>query len=87
MASYSVFLNGSAAAELEAIPRDEDRRRVVERIERLAGDPRPAGCEKLAGREDRLRIRQGDFRILYAVDDRAKTVTVVRIGHRKDVYR
>lgn len=60
---------------------------MIERIERLADDPRPIGCEKLAGRGDQLRIRQGDFRILYTVDDEAETVTVVKIGHRRDVYR
>lgn len=87
MASYSVFLKRSAANELEAIPRAADRRRVVERIRRLSEDPRPVESEKLAGREDRLRIRQGDYRVVYAVHDRYRTVTVLKIGQRKDVYR
>ena len=87
MASYNVFLKRSAAKELEAIPRAADRRRVVDRIRRLSEDPRPVESEKLAGREDRLRIRQGDYRIVYAVHDRDRTVIVIKIAHRKDVYR
>jgi mRNA interferase RelE/StbE len=87
VASYSVFLKRSAAKELEEIGQDADRRRVVERIQDLAEDPRPPGCERLAGRQDRLRIRQGDYRVLYTVNDEKRIVTVVKIGHRKDVYR
>jgi mRNA interferase RelE/StbE len=87
VASYSVFLKRSAAKELEAIPRAADRRRVVDRIGRLSEDPRPVESEKLAGREDQLRIRQGDYRIVYGVHDRDRTVIVIKIGHRKDVYR
>lgn len=87
MASYSVFLKRSAARELEEIGQDADRRRVVERIQALAEDPRPPGCERLAGRQDRLRIRQGHYRVVYGIDDEERSVTVVKIGHRKDVYR
>lgn len=74
-----------AAKELEAVP-IEDRRRLVDRIVRLALDPRPPGCEKLSGAE-KYRLRQGSYRILYEVDDRSETVVVVRVGDRKDVYR
>lgn len=87
MAGYSVFLKASAAEELENVARVEDRRRILEKIEGLADDPRPAGSIKLAGRDDRRRIRQGDYRIVYSVDDPPRTVTVVKIGHRKDIYR
>lgn len=85
MASYRVLLKRSAAKELEALPL-KDRRRVVRRIQGLADDPRPAGCEKLSG-QDKYRLRQGDYRILYSVDDAGSNVTVVKIGHRRDVYR
>ena len=85
MASYSLGINASAAKELEAIPL-RDRRRVARKIGGLAEEPRPAGCEKLSGQE-RYRLRQGDYRILYEVNDTAQTVTVVKIGHRRDVYR
>ncbi len=85
MASYSVLVKRSAAKELEALPL-KDRRRVARRIQGLAAEPRPAGCEKLSGQE-KFRLRQGDYRILYAVDDTEMTVTVVKLGHRRDVYR
>ena len=87
MADYSIFLKASAAEELENVTRAEDRRRILERIEGLADNPRPAGSIKLAGRDDRRRIRQGDYRIVYAVDDPERTVTVFKIGPRKDVCR
>lgn len=82
MASYSVRIKRSAAKELEAFELN-DRRRLVERILSLADDPRPHGCEKLSGK-DRYRIRQGVIRILYEIADRGLTVTVVKIGHRRD---
>ncbi|MGH7570670.1 MAG: type II toxin-antitoxin system RelE family toxin [Gemmatimonadota bacterium] len=87
MASYSVFLKRSAAGELEVIADVEDRRRIVDRIRSLSRDPRPIGSVKLAGREDRLRVRQGEYRIVYKVDDRDATVMIVKIGHRRDVHR
>lgn len=87
MESYSVFLKRSAAKELEELGTESDRRRIVDRIAGLAEDPRPAGCQTLAGRPDRLRVRQGDHRIVYSVDDPDRTVTVWKIGHRRDVYR
>ena len=85
MASYSVLVKRSAAKELEALPL-KDRRRVARRIQGLAAEPRPAGCEKLSGQE-KFRLRQGDYRNLYAVNDTEMTVTVVKLGHRRDVYR
>ena len=85
MASYRVLIKGSAAKELEELAL-KDRRRIVERIRGLAGDQRPVGCEKLSG-EEKYRLRQGDQRILYEINDHDSTVTVVKIGHRRDVYR
>ena len=63
------------------------RARIVSRIEALAQTPRPRGSQKLAGDEERYRIRQGSYRVVYAVDDTARVVEVVKIGHRRDVYR
>ena len=80
MASYNVLITKSAARELEAIP-NRDRKRHVSRIASLADDPRPVGCEKLTG-DDKYRLRQGDYRILYEIVDDALIVTVVRIGNR-----
>lgn len=85
MASYSILITRSAAKELEAVPA-KDRKRVVTRIRLLADDPRPAGAEKLSG-EDKYRVRQGNYRILYEIVDETLVVTVVRIGHRREVYR
>jgi mRNA interferase RelE/StbE len=85
VASYSLFLKRSAAKELEAVPL-KDRRRLIRRIQDLAADPRPPGLQKLSG-ADKYRVRQGDYRILYTIDDAAQTVVVVRIGQRGDVYR
>ncbi len=85
MASYSLLITKSAAKELEAVPR-KDRLRIVDKIQRLALDPRPFGAEKLSG-EDKYRLRQGDFRILYEIRNREFVVTVTRIGNRRDVYR
>jgi mRNA interferase RelE/StbE len=85
VANYDLRIKPSAVKELEDL-QAKDRRRIVSQIQNLAGEPRPRGCEKLSGR-DRYRLRQGDFRILFEVDDGAQTVTVVKIGHRRDVYR
>lgn len=63
-----------------------DHKRVVAKIRRLADDPRPSGTERLAG-DERYRVRQGDYRVLYSVDDAAKTLVIVKVGHRRDVYR
>ena len=84
MASYSLEIKRSAAKELAALPR-QDRARVITRIQTLADEPRPVGCEKLSGQE-RYRIRQGDYRILYEIVDAVSIVMVVKIGHRRDVY-
>ena len=84
-ASYSVVLKTSAERELRVLPK-EDLRRVVDRIRGLAHNPRPAGHEKLTGQE-RYRIRQGDYRVVYAIDDEARIVEVVKLGHRREVYR
>lgn len=85
MASYSVLLTRSAAKELERVP-TKDRRRIVTKIGALANDPRPPGVEKLSG-EEKYRIRQGDYRILYEIRDTELVVTVVRIGNRREVHR
>ena len=87
MAPYSLFIKPSAGKELEAVSSKRDRLRIIGRIHDLAGDPRPNGSEKLAGYDDRYRIRLGNYRIVYAIDDKASHVTIFRIGHRKDVYR
>lgn len=85
MDNYELRIKSSAVKELEAL-QDKDRRRIIDKIRELSVEPRPRGCEKLTG-QNRLRIRQGDFRILFEVDDGLRIVTIVKIGHRRDVYR
>jgi mRNA interferase RelE/StbE len=85
MGKYKVFLRRSAADELGRIPK-KDLVRLIERVGSLANEPRPQGCEKLSAL-DRYRVRQGDYRVVYAIDDREKTVDIVKIGHRSDVYK
>ena len=85
MASYSLLIKTSAARELEGLPL-KDRGRVTSRIQRLASDPRPAGAEKLSGQE-KYRLRQGNYRILFSIDDAELAVVIVKIGLRRDVYR
>ena len=87
MASYSLAIKKSAARELETVPGKKDRQRIVARIGRLAENPRPPGVEKLSGTADKYRVRQGDYRIVYELDEKAESVLIVKIGHRKDVYR
>jgi len=85
VANYELLIKRSAAKELEALPVTY-RRRIATRIQQLSAAPRPPGVEKLSGAEQ-YRVRQGDYRVLYEIDNGERTVTIVRIGHRKDVYR
>jgi mRNA interferase RelE/StbE len=87
VAGYRLVIKTSAAKELGKVEPKTLRRRLVAAIEGLATDPRPTGCEKLAGALEAYRIRQGDYRAVYAIDDKARIVTVVKIGHRREVSR
>ncbi len=83
--SYKVLILPSAIKEIRDVPR-KDRKRIAAKIALLAAQPRSAGAEKLSG-DDRYRLRQGDWRVVYGIDDAKKEVTVVKIGHRREVYR
>ena len=87
MGGYRLLIKPSAGKEIEALGRKKDRQRIVNRIAALASEPRPTGCEKLAGADGRYRVRQGQFRIVYAVDDASRTVEAVKVGHRREVHR
>jgi len=87
VASYSVFIKPSAAKEIEAVGQKDDRQRIVTRIRSLARDPRPFGSEKLSGKGDLYRLRVGRYRVVYSVGDAELVVVIVRVGHRKNVYR
>jgi mRNA interferase RelE/StbE len=86
VARYKIYIKPSAVREIEDIPDKKDRQPIVERINKLADDPKPPSCEKLSG-QDRYRVRQGWYRIVYGIDDRDLEVYVVKVEHRKDVYR
>jgi mRNA interferase RelE/StbE len=84
--AYTVAFSPSAAREFRKLAR-EIQHRLRPRIDALADDPRPAGAKKLKSREDLWRIRAGDYRIVYEVRNRNLLVLVVRVAHRRDVYR
>jgi mRNA interferase RelE/StbE len=85
MARYELRVKPSVARDLRGIPQ-ADVRRILARIETLREDPRPPGSEKLSAQE-RYRLRQGNYRILYTVSDAELIVEVVKVGHRREVYR
>jgi mRNA interferase RelE/StbE len=85
MAVYSIFFKDSVRKDLDSIPGNH-LQRIMECIGSLAENPRPVGCEKLSGQE-KHRIRQGDYRIIYSIQDTRLTVWVVKVGHHRDVYR
>lgn len=85
MDSYAVELKPSARKERESPP-DTWLARIVSKLEALKSDPRPAGCKKLRGYEDQWRVRVGDWRAVYIIDDAARLVSVTRIAHRREVY-
>jgi mRNA interferase RelE/StbE len=86
VASYRVALTASAEKELTKLPGDMVAR-IVPRLENLASNPRPAGCKKLSGGDVEWRIRVGDYRAVYTIDDARRLVEVTRIRHRGEVYR
>ncbi len=85
MAEFKIFFKESVWKDFKKIPR-KDLVKILKRTERLGNDPRPFGCEKLTG-DEKYRIRQGRYRIVYSVQDKELTVWIVNVGHRKDVYR
>lgn len=85
MASYELVFRKSVARDLRALPR-QDVKRIMQRIRSLAEDPRPAGCERLSSQQ-RYRVRQGAYRIIYEINDGRLMVLVVKVGHRREVCR
>ena len=85
MAKYRLAYKHSVAKDLRRIP-NRDIAPILARIEALADDPRAVGCEKLSGM-DRYRVRQGVYRIVYEILDEVLVVTVIKVGHRRDVYK
>lgn len=85
VARYSIQIKPSAVKELDVLD-DSVFGRIDAKIMRLADDPRPAGCKKLIGHRDLWRIRIGDWRIIYIIDDRRQVVSITRVAHRREVY-
>ena len=85
MAAYRIYFKKSVEKDFKVIP-NKDLVKILERIEALAENPRPPGCEKFSGQQ-KYRLRQGRYRILYSVQDDELTIWVVKVGHRKDIYR
>ncbi|MCE9589917.1 MAG: type II toxin-antitoxin system RelE/ParE family toxin [Planctomycetes bacterium] len=83
---YAVVIDTKAAREIEALPR-QDQRRIISKIEALANNPRPSGCVRLAGESGLWRCRSGVYRIIYQIQDARLLIVVVKVGHRRDVYR
>ena len=85
MAKYKITIKKSAAKELQEIPK-RNLQKIVKRIQSLPENPRPTGSQKLSAQEQ-YRIRQGDYRIVYSIDDKELVIDIVKIGHRREVYR
>ena len=86
MAKYDLLISQSAEKTLKKLP-SKEAFRVATAIEKLAIEPRPQGCRKMSGETDTYRVRVGVYRIIYEVEDRFIRILVLKIGHRKDVYR
>lgn len=84
--TYEIRFKPSAAEAVRRLPK-HDQRRIIAKIEALAGDPRPPGCRKLTGEEDFYRVRVGDYRIIYRLEDKRLVVLIVKVGHREEIYR
>ena len=85
MAAYKVYFRESVEKDLNTIPKKE-LKRILRRIKMLEDNPRSQGCEKLTGQE-RYRVRQGQYRIVYSIQDEELSIWIVKVGHRKEVYR
>ncbi len=86
MASYRIDVSATAERQLKRFRR-EDQLSIVRAVQALAAEPHPPGCRKLQGYDDVFRIRVGTYRVLYSIDGRRIVITVIKIAHRKDVYR
>jgi len=83
--SYKILILRHAQKELAQLPKQEYER-IKEAVEKLSNEPRPQGCKKLMGREG-WRVRVGNYRVIYEIDDTKQALTILHIGHRRDVYK
>ena len=87
MEGYRLIIKPSASKELQAITDKDTLLRLIERIKLLQVQPRPSESEKLAGRLSLYRVRQGNYRVIYSIDDQSHVVDIIKVCHRRDVYR
>ncbi len=85
MAKYEISVKKSAVKELDDIPKKE-LQKIIKKIQALSSEPRPQGSQKLSHKEQ-YRIRQGDYRVIYYIDDDNLTVHIIKVGHRREIYR
>ena len=85
MEKYKLVIKLSAVKELQLLPK-KDLKKIIAKIKSLSDNPYPVGCEKLSGQE-RYRLRQGNYRVVYAIENLIRIVSIVKVGHRKEVYR
>ena len=85
MGKYKIYIKPTAVKELLKIPK-RDVSKIIDKIRSLSSNPRPPGCEKLSA-DEKYRVRQGRYRIVYSIEEDILVVLVIKIGHRKDVYR
>ncbi|NQT80155.1 MAG: type II toxin-antitoxin system RelE/ParE family toxin [Candidatus Aminicenantes bacterium] len=85
MGAYKIYFKKSVLKDIEKIP-NKDLKRIIKKIETLSEDPRPLGHEKLSDQE-KYRIRQGNYRIIYSIQDDKLTIWIIKVGHRRDVYQ
>lgn len=83
--SYQILILPAAQRQLKKLPATTQQA-LITQIEHLADNPRPTNCKKLKGRQNQYRIRVGDYRIIYSVEDARLAVRVIKVGHRRDVY-
>jgi mRNA interferase RelE/StbE len=83
---HQILIEKSAERDLKKLPSREFQR-LVKQIKSLSGDPRPSGCRKITGSESDWRIRVGEYRIIYEIDDKQRIIRIMRVKHRREVYR
>ena len=86
MANYDILISKSVLKSLKALP-TSDVKKIVAAIQSLALDPFPGGCRKLSGERSTYRVRQGNYRVIYEIDGRKLRILILKVGHRKDVYK
>ncbi len=86
MASYRIEVSATAEKQIRKLSHN-DQIRVLRTIKQLANEPYPRGCRKLRGYEDVFRVRVGTYRIIYSVESRHLLIIILKVGHRKDIYR